>query len=239
MLTMKKLGFILIFLTLTIGCKQNKPETKNPVEVVKEQSKIVFGCYPYDKKDLYKQLDLTSLTDVAYFSYEVNSVDGSPLTIHDWKTTALIDTLKTNNIRSYLAVTNSGITNNKKFLTNNFAINTLITKTIELIVLRNADGVCIIFEEVLKSDKANYTAFITLLSQKLKQHNNNYRLNMIVPYIDTNRSLDFEALIPFVDQFVIFETDTKLKETSNHTSSIEYYLANKIPSSKLTVAKPL
>jgi spore germination protein YaaH len=236
---MKKLGIILLCLTIVTGCKHNESETKEPMVVVKEHPKVVFGCYPYHKKDLYKQLDMAFFTDIAYYSYDLNPNDGTSLSIHDWESTALIDTLKAKGIRSFLAVTNIGVANNKKLLGNSNAIETLTNHIIRLIKMRDADGVCINFEEVSKLNKNNYSKFITLLSRKLKQNNNEYLLYITVPYIDKNKSLDFSALNQVVDHFVIFELETELKETSNYKGSIEYYLSNKIPSTKLSVANAL
>ncbi|MFL3663000.1 MAG: glycosyl hydrolase family 18 protein [Flavobacteriales bacterium] len=215
----------------------------------------VFGWYPNWEGDLYKNLNYSLLTTIAYFSYEVDPSTGNPTTIYDWETTPLIDSAKANDVKVLLTVTNFGQSNNKAFLNNDKAIKNLITQLKGLLKKRGSDGVCLDFEGVNGSQKAVYAKFISLLSQELKKENSNYLIYITVPSVDWAKSLDFEALIPVVDQFVIMgygyygstssvagpvapSESGEIWEPYNLSTSIDYYLANAVPSSKLIMALP-
>lgn len=215
----------------------------------------VFGWYPNWEGDLYKNLNYSLLTTIAYFSYEVDPSTGNPTTIYDWETTPLIDSAKANDVKVLLTVTNFGQSNNKAFLNNDKAIKNLITQLKVLLKKRGANGVCLDFEGVGGNQKAAYAKFISLLSQELKKENSDYLIYMTVPSVDWAKSLDFETLIPVVDQFVIMgygyygstssvagpvapSESGKIWEPYNLTTSIDYYLANAVPSSKLIMALP-
>ncbi|MBL1232861.1 MAG: hypothetical protein COA31_009085 [Flavobacteriales bacterium] len=215
----------------------------------------VFGWYPNWEGDLYKNLNYSLLTTIAYFSYEVDPSTGNPTTIYDWETTPLIDSAKANDVKILLTVTNFGQSNNKAFLNNDKAIKNLITQLKGLLKKRGSDGVCLDFEGINGSQKAVYAKFISLLSQELKKENSNYLIYITVPSVDWAKSLDFEALIPVVDQFVIMgygyygstssvagpvapSESGEIWEPYNLSTSIDYYLANAVPSSKLIMALP-
>ena len=215
----------------------------------------VFAWYPYWEDDLYKNLNYSLLTTIAYFSYEIEPATGNPITTHSWETTSLIDSAKANGSRVLLTVTNFGETNNKKFLNNAQAIENLIKQIKILLIKRKGTGVCIDFEGVLKAQKNAYSKFITLLSHELKKADKNYLVYLTVPAIDWRNYLDFEVLTPVVDQFVILGygyygaisrvagpvdpiNSGTIWEPYNLSTSIDYYLANQIPSSKLILALP-
>ncbi len=220
-----------------------------------ELVKDVFGFYPYWEEDLHKSLDYSLLSTVAYFSYEVDPKTGDSITVHDWLKTPLIDSLKNNNKKILLTVSNFGNENNKKFLKNTAAGDTLIKRIIELLDARKANGVCLDFEGILNSQKRNYNSFVALLGQKLKAHNEDYLLYLTVPAVDWNEYLDYDLLIPVVDQFIIMGynyygstskvagpvaplNSGKFWDPFNLTTSVDYYLANDIPESKIILALP-
>jgi len=215
----------------------------------------VFGFYPYWEKDLHKNLNYSLLTTIAYFSYVVNPATGNPKTIHDWETTPLIDSAKVHGKRVLLTVTNFGETNNQEFLSNKKAIETLISQLKTLLKKQGANGVCLDFEGVTKAQKVAYSKFITQLSQELKKDNKDYLVYITVPAVDWAKCLEFEVLIPVVDQFIIMGygyygstskvagptallNSGKTWEPYNLTTTVDYYLANKVPSSKIILALP-
>lgn len=215
----------------------------------------VLGWYPFWEEDLYKTLNYSLLTTVAYFSYEVDPRTGKATTTHNWETTPVIDTLLKKDKRVLLTVTNFGNSNNKKLLKNNKATATLVSEIVRLLNMRGAHGVCIDFEGVMKSQKNDYSRFITLLYQELKKENKNYLIYLTVPAVDWEKSIDYDALLPLVDVFTIMGYDYygktskvagpvaplesgKIWDPFNLTTSVDYYLANKIPPSKLILALP-
>ena len=215
----------------------------------------VFGWYPYWEDTLYENLNYSLLTTLAYFSYEINPTSGKPTTIHDWKSTPLIDSAQAHNTSVLLTVTNFGEANNKQFLTNNTSINTFISEVISLLNLRSGNGVCIDFEGIGNAQKEDFSKFITLLNQNLKKESPTYKLYITVPAVDWAKYLNLEELIPVVDQFIImgygyYGSTSKVAgpvaplisgkewEPYNISTSVDYYLANLVPSTKLILALP-
>ncbi|GAA3591221.1 glycosyl hydrolase family 18 protein [Flavivirga amylovorans] len=216
----------------------------------------VLGWYPYWENDYYKQLNFSLLSTVAYFSYEVNPKTGDAITTHDWETTALIDSIRTQpNKKILLTVSNFGDTNNRKFLKNPDAIDTLISNLITLLSKREGNGVCIDFEGVAKKQKSEYTGFLLTLSNRLKKANKDYEVYITVPSVNWSDALDFKAINQAIDRFVIMGYDyygqastvagpvAPLKsgqtwEPYNLTTSVDYYINSGIASSKIILALP-
>lgn len=227
-------------------------ETDDNVELEYE----VFGWYPYWEKNYYENINFSLLSTVAYFSYEVNPSTGNAVSVHDWETTGLIDSIRNySNKRILLTVSNFGERNNRRFLRNPKAVDQLISNLIALLSKRNADGVCIDFEGVQKKEKDNYTGFLISLSNRLKAANRAYKVYMTVPSVDFSKSLDFKNLTKVVDKFVIMGYDYYGKtstiagpvsplqsgkdwEPFNLETSVNYYLDQNVLGSKLLLALP-
>jgi len=214
----------------------------------------VLGWYPYWEKEYYKNINYSLLTTIAYFSYEVNPKTGKAKTVHDWETTPLSRITRANGTKLLLTITNFGQANNRKFLNNDKAITTLIAELISLLKDRG-DGVSIDFEGIPKSHKDDFSRFVLLLSQELRKANKDYLVYLSVPAVDWQKSLDLEVLEPVVDQFTIMGYNYygslsnvagpvaplqsgKQWEPYNLTTSVDYYLASKVPASKLILALP-
>ncbi len=216
----------------------------------------VFGWYPYWEKDYYKHLNYSLLSTVAYFSYEVDPRTGNPKTVYDWETTPLIDSIQAyKNKKALLTISNFGEKNNRRFLKNVTAINKLIENLKLMLANRKANGICVDFEGVNKRDKDNYTSFLLTLNNELKKANKSYQVYLAVPAVDWRASIDFPALIPAIDKFVVMGYDYYGKTSSvagpiaplksgstwvsyNLETSIKYYLENKVPKEKMIVALP-
>ncbi|WP_299605387.1 glycosyl hydrolase family 18 protein [uncultured Aquimarina sp.] len=216
----------------------------------------VFGWYPYWEKDYYKYLNYNLLSTIAYFSYEVDPKTGNAITTHDWDTTPIVDSIKAYpDKKILLTVSNFGEKNNRKFLKNTEAVNQLIENLIQLLEKRKGNGVCIDFEGVAKSQKEEYTSFLLTLSNKLKKANKDYLVYITLPSVNWSEALDFNSINQTVDKFVIMGYDyygktssvagpvsplnsDKTWEPYNLTTSVDYYLENKIPNNKLLLALP-
>ncbi|GAA0712179.1 hypothetical protein GCM10009430_02320 [Aquimarina litoralis] len=216
----------------------------------------VFGWYPYWEKDYYKYLNYNLLSTIAYFSYEVDPKTGNAITTHDWDTTPIVDSIKAYpDKKILLTVSNFGEKNNRKFLKNTTAVNQLVENLIQLLEKRKGNGVCIDFEGVAKSQKEEYTSFLLTLSNKLKKANKDYLVYITLPSVNWSEALDFNSINQTVDKFVIMGYDyygktssvagpvsplnsDKTWEPYNLTTSVDYYLENKIPNNKLLLALP-
>ncbi|MBB3701401.1 hypothetical protein KMW28_26780 [Flammeovirga yaeyamensis] len=217
----------------------------------------VFGWHPYWMGKGYDAYNFSLLSTIAYFSYELNPVDGKYHSIHDWETTALIDSAHLHNCKVLLTVTNFGYNNNRTFLQNrNEQQQTLITNLITLLFLRNADGVNIDFENIPKEHRQDFTNFIIDLSNTLRKANNNFKITLTIPPKDFNGVFDFKSLSPYVDQFIVMGYEFYGQNSNiagpvapiesgdfwwefNVERSVLEYKVDGIPSDKLILGSPL
>ncbi|MCK4664292.1 MAG: T9SS type A sorting domain-containing protein [Bacteroidales bacterium] len=168
-------------------------------------NKIVFGWHPYWMGSSYHDYDFFLLSDIAYFSYEVNPNNGSYYDIHDWKTTALITEAQEFGTRISLTVTL--FSNHALLLENTENQQNLIDSLILLVQLRGADGVNIDFEAMPGSQSENFTGFMIALTEKFHTTIPNSIISVAIPAIDWNNTFDIEILNQFVDLFIIMGYD--------------------------------
>lgn len=215
----------------------------------------IFAWYPAWEGKYYEKINYSLLSTIAYFSYEVNPKNGQAKTANNWNNTPLLDSTKKHGVNSLLTITCFGQQNNKLFLSNHVSIKTLIKNVIKLVEDRDANGICIDFEGVAKAQKQEYADFVTQISQAIRRKNKGLKLYITLPSVDWAQSIDFETVIPMVDRFVIMGYgyygpsskvagpvanlfSGKIWEPFNLSTSIDYYLANKIPAEKLIMALP-
>lgn len=168
-----------------------------------DSTKHVFGWHPYWMGNAYKSYNFSLLSVIAYFSYEMDPVTGSYNTIHEWKTTSMVDSAHAHGCKVVLSVTNFGTANNAKFLSNVAAQKTFINTLITLLREKNADGVNIDFEAIPKSSRANLTNFIIDLSSSLRSARKDYLITLALPAVDFDNVYEMSQLTQFVDMFVI------------------------------------
>lgn len=166
-----------------------------------------FGWHLYSNGSSYKNYNFSMLWGLSYFSYSVEPETGSYKNIHQWKSTAIIDSAKVNGCKVFLSVSNFGSKDNAVFLGNPKAQNTLIDSVASLLALRNADGINIDFEGVAKKDKKNFTAFIIQISKELKQINPNYEVSLCIYAEDWNTIFDIELIDSSIDFYTLMGYD--------------------------------
>lgn len=213
-----------------------------------------FGWHLYSNGSSYKNYNFAMLWGISYFSYSVQPETGGYKSIHQWKTTALIDSAKANNCKTFLSVSNFGSENNSIFLGNPKAQNTLIDSLSSLLALRKADGINIDFEGVSKDNKEEFTKFIIQISKKLKQVNSNYTISLCLYAIDWNDIFDINEIDPHIDFYTLmsysyygsFSTTTgpiaPLKNSNKFGNGIETsvnkYISEGVHPKKLIVGIP-
>lgn len=213
-----------------------------------------FGWHLYSNGSSYKNYNFSMLWGLSYFSYSVQPETGSYKSIHQWKTTSLIDTAKVYGCKIFLSVSNVGSKNNSVFLENPKAQNTLIDSLSSLLALRNADGVNIDFEGVSKKNKESFTKFILQISKKLKQDNPNYMVSLCLYANDWNDIFDIDSIDPFIDFYTLmgydyygsFSTNTgpvtpltnSEKFGNGLEASVNYYKNKGVDFNKLIVGLP-
>jgi hypothetical protein len=231
-----------------------KPSRASALKSTKSCSlnKIVFGWFPYWGGTTYNDFDFSLLSDISYFSYEVNPSNGRSVSVHNWKTTQLVDMAKASGVRISLTVTL--FSGHKSFFDNALAKQTLIDSLIYYVKLRGADGVNFDFEAVPGSQRDSLTSFIRMFRQRVSYEFQKFQISMALPAVDWSKAFDAATLSPYIDLFIIMGYDYYYSGSSmagpvspknngalwapyDVTRSVRSYL-NYIPANKLCLGVP-
>ncbi len=167
--------------------------------------RIVFGFHPYWAGSDYLNYQWNLLSDLCYFSYEVDPYTGGPDTYHDWLTDPAIDSAKVHGVKVHLCVTIfSGHT---VFFTNLSSRQTLINNLISLVQQRNADGINMDIEAMPSSLGDSVTSFMRDLSVRLKAVLPGAQVSIDLPAVDWDNAFNIEELDEYVDLFFIMGYD--------------------------------
>ena len=213
-----------------------------------------FGWHIYSNGSSWKNYNFSMLWGLSYFSYTIQPETGNYKNIHQWKTTALIDSAKASNCKIFLSVSNFGNDNNTIFLKNSRAQKTLIDSVSNLLALRSANGINIDFEGVSKKNKKKFTEFIIEISGRLKQINPNYMISLCLYAEDWGNIFDIQAIDSHVDFYTLMGYDyyggfskttgpvTPFNQSQKFgkglKSSIKYYKNKGVNLNKLIVGLP-
>lgn len=232
---------------------------RNKSQVFHKKGKVhpstkTFGWHIYANGSSYKNYNFSMLWGLSYFSYTLEPETGNYKSIHQWKTTSLIDSAKAKGCKVFLSVSNFGGKNNATFLKNLKAQKTLIDSISSLLAFRSADGINIDFEGVSKEDKESYTNFIIEISKSLKQDNPNYKISLCLYAIDWNNVFDIQAIDPYIDFYTLMGYDyygsfskttgpvTPFKTSqlfgNGLEASVDYYNDKGVDLSKLIIGLP-
>ncbi len=237
----------------SLNAISHKAKTK-PVYKIDNRYKT-FGWHLYSKGSAYKSYNFSLLWGVSYFSYLVNADTGSYDTVHQWKTTALVDSAKVHNCKVFLTVSNFGSKRNASFLKNQKAQKTLADSLSSLLALRKADGINIDFEGVPAESKKEFSDFIVTLSDRLKSQNSDYIVSLALYAVDYHKVFDIKAIDKAIDFYTLMGYDyygsfskhagpvSPLKSSrkwgeNSIESSVDYYLNEGVAATKLIVGLP-
>jgi len=168
-------------------------------------TKRIFGWHPYWSNGLETHYQWNLLSDLCYFSYEVNPQTGNPNSTYNWSTAAVVTQALARGVRVHLCVTL--FSDHATFFGNSAAQQNLIDNLIDLLKQRGAHGVNIDFELVPLSQKTALTNFVALLSSQLKSQLPNAELSIALPAVDWSNVFDVAAMVPWVDLFIIMGYD--------------------------------
>lgn len=214
---------------------------------------IVYGWHPYWQGTAYNDYDFSLLSDVCYFSYEVDPATGSYTSIHSWKTTGLVERAKGAGRRVHLCVTL--FSGHATFLSNAGSRGRLIDSLVALVKLRDADGVNIDFEGVPSSEKARFISFVAELADRCHREIPGSQVSIAIPAVDWSNVYDVAAMSSSVDLFIIMGYDYHWRSSPNAgpvspknsgsiwspydvTRSINSYLERGVSASKLCLGLP-
>jgi spore germination protein YaaH len=218
-------------------------------------TKRVYGWQPYwdATSATYNNYDWNGLTDLCYFSYDVNSADGTASSTHGWSTAGVVTAAQAAGVNVTLCATLfSGHT---AFFSSSTSQQTLITNLINLVQARNAHGVNIDFEGMGASHKAAFTAFMINLCNQMHAAVPGSEVSIALYSVDWSGVFDMPVLDPYVDLFIIMGYDYyysgsttagpedplyNFQTSYNYTltKSITYYLNKGASRSKLLLGLP-
>lgn len=213
-----------------------------------------FGWHIYSNGTSWKNYNFSMLWGISYFSYTIQPETGDYKSIHQWKTTALVDSAKANGCKVFLSVSNFGGQNNATFLENSKAQENLIDKLSNLLALRNADGINIDFEGVAEKNREAFSKFILKVSKQLKQVNPKYMISLCLYAEDWNHVFDIKTIDSAIDFYTLMGYDyygsfskttgpvSPLKKSVQFGNGLEtsvgYYKNEGVPLKKLIVGLP-
>ncbi len=217
-------------------------------------NKRVFGWHPYWQGSTYTSYKWNLLSDFCYFDYTINSATGQNSNASFvWRTSAAVTSAKNNGSNIHFCA--SLFSNFSTFFGSASAQQTFIDSTKALLAARGAKGVNLDFEGMGASSKAQFTAFVQNLSTQIKAVNPNYEVSIALYSVDWNGVFDIPNLTPYVNLFIIMGYDYyysgsttagpesplyNFQTSYNYTcaSSIDYYLKQGVPNSKLLLGLP-
>lgn len=167
--------------------------------------KRVFGYHTYWMGSAWHNYRWDLLTDLCYFSYEVDPATGNAITIHDFLTDPAIDTALAKGVNVHLCVTL--FSGHSVFFNSAASQQTLINNLILLITSRGINGVNLDFEAVPSSQSANLTSFIESFSTQLQSELPGVELSIASPAVNWNNTFDIPALTPWIDFYMVMTYD--------------------------------
>ena len=215
--------------------------------------KIVFGYHPYWMGSSYLNYQWNLLSDLCYFSYEVNPVTGDPVTTHDWLTADAVDSAQANNVRTHLCVTL--FSSHSIFFGNPTAQQNLINNLISLVQQRNANGINLDFEAVSWSQSTYLNQFIVNICEQFHDSIPGSIISIAMPAVDWSEIYNIEMIKDHIDIFMIMAYDYYWNGSSqagpvsplyalvpgydfNLSKTISYYYSKGMPASKFVLGLP-
>lgn len=215
--------------------------------------KMVFGWHPYWSNGLQGNYNWDLLTDLSYFSYEVNASTGQALSTNSWATAPVIDTALARGVRVNLCVTL--FANHATFFGSSAAQTTLINNLLNLVQARGAHGVNIDFEGLPSGQAAAFTSFMINLCNTFHNANPNYQVSLCLYAVDWNNVFNEQVLAQYVDYFTIMGYDYYWTGSSQAgpvdplygfsasydrslSRTVTYYLSEGIPAHQLILGLP-
>jgi GH18 family chitinase len=167
--------------------------------------KIVYGFWPYWGGSTYTNFDWSLISDLVYFSYEINPSTGAPSSVHDWATSEAVNAAIENDVR--VSICANLFASHSTFLESSTAKQNFITTVIDLLKSRGGKGVCIDFEGVSSSHNVGITTFMESLSEQVHSNIAGSIVTICLPAVEWSDKFDVAAMMDYVDYFVIMGYD--------------------------------
>jgi len=168
-------------------------------------NKIVFGWYPYWSNGLEANYDWSLISDLSYFSYDVDPATGNATTTHSWATANAVTQAIANGVRVNLCVTL--FSGHATFFASSTSQQTLITNLINLVQSRGANGVNIDFEAVPSSQKVPFNNFLVNLCNQMHSAIPGSQVSIALYSVDWSGVFDIPTINNYIDLFIIMGYD--------------------------------
>jgi len=222
-------------------------------EVKGDLQKTVFGYHPYWGGSNYLNYRWELLSDLSYFSYEVDPENGNAVTYHDWLTSPAVDSAMANGTRVHLCVTL--FSGQSIFFNNPVSRQTLTANLISLVKQRGAQGVSFDFEAVPASQGENMVAYVAEFNEVFRDSLPNGILSIAMPAVDWSGIFNVQELNNYIDLYMIMgydyywngsttagPVDPHYSMTSAYNYSvsrtISYYQSQGMPLEKMLIGVP-
>ena len=217
-------------------------------------NKVVYGWHPYWVGSVYHNYDWNLLSHFSFFSYEVNPIDGEPITTHGWSTSAAVDSaLASGNTKVTLTVTL--FSDHATFFSSTTSQQTLISNLINLVQSRGAHGVNIDIEGLPSAYKIDFSYFMVNLANQMHAAIPGSEVSTVLYAVDWSNVFDFSLMEPAVDHYIVMGYAYYYQGSSNTgpcdplyhfgsnynyslSRSITYYLDKGCPADKLIMGLP-
>jgi len=167
--------------------------------------KVVFGFHPYWMGTSYLEYRWNLVSDLCYFSCEVDPSTGNLTTVHDWLTDPSVDSARAHGVKVHLCATLfSGHT---AFFSNPEAQQQLIGNLIGLVNQRGANGINIDFEALPGTVGEELTAFMISLSEQFHAALPGSKVSIDLPAVNWGGVFDIMTLRDYVDYFFVMGYD--------------------------------
>ncbi len=214
--------------------------------------KIVFGWHPYWRNGNEDNYQWNLLSDLSYFSYEVDYLTGNPLTTRGWETVSVVDEALANGLRVNLCVTL--FDDHTAFFANSGAQQNLIDNLLTTVQARNANGVNLDIESIPAEEADNLNNFLVDLANQFHNEDPNFQVSIALPAVNWSEKFNIELLKDHIDLFIIMgyayywssssyagptgQLYTMYNFNYNQSRSITYYLSEGVPKEKLVLGVP-
>ena len=162
----------------------------------------VIGYLPYWEYESYPQIDYSLLTEINYFSAELNEY-GSIINDHNWDNIGFINYAQSQDVKVKLCATLFNSNSLETLLSNSLNRTNAINNLLNKVLSRNADGVDIDFELVPSTQRENLVLFMQELSDTFHENMDDPIITMATPAIDWSDAWDYNALAQICDGLFI------------------------------------